>query len=306
MAALMVSASAMGGAHAADELTDPSRTTGNAAIWGQLVVPSGWEQAGPFFRNDCDTIGGGGGFVDFCDEDFGFGADARIHHSFGNGYAIQLEGLFDYHRELDLADATDDEHTHHVMLGGHVIKRKGDMAFGAFAGISGTGHLDQVDQSTHGFIGAEGAYFMGYNTFFGQIGFTGSLGGDDEVDNLIFGRVGARHFFTENALVEGWVGGGFTDDAEDGTSEELNWLQIGANFERKLDDKPFSVFVGYQGDYVEAADFAVSGDESVFVSTFKLGLRMTWGDSLKYENLNGARTFDLMNQRAPLSYSDEL
>ena len=293
-------------ANAADRLEErmaPNPMTGNLSVWGAAVIPSGYNDQ---FGDECTN---GGGPNHFCEADFGFGGDLRAHYDMGNGNAFQFEALLDYHRELDSTDSSDDEHAFHAAAVGHLIRRTGQMAYGAFVGVSGTGHLDQDDRSVHGLIGLEAAMIRGDKTFFGQVGYAGALSGDDEVDDLFFGRAGVRHFFDPNRRLEGSIAGGFSDTAEKGDLEDLRWLQVAANYEQKFEDSPYSWFVGYQGDYVDVPDapFA-SGDSSVFVHTILAGFRITLGetDTLQQQDNYGARTFDLTNLRAPLSYPDEL
>ena len=293
-----------GAANAADEIEArmaPNQMSGNISVWGAGVIPSGYSNE---FEPACTDFGPS----QFCEGDFGFGSDARVYYEFDNGYGFQLESLFDYHLELDDNDSSDDEHAVHAAVAGHLIRRSGNMAYGAFLGLSGTGHLDQDERSVHGIAGLEAAMMQGNNTFFGQIGYAGAIAGEDQVENLIFGRAGARHFFSPNQRLEGSIAAGFSSEAESGDSEELTWVQFAANYEQKFDDNPFSWFVGYQGDYLDVPDPFASGDESVWVHTVLAGFRMTFGatDTLQQQDNYGARTFDLTNLRAPLSYPDEL
>ena len=294
---------AVGVANAADDIEArmaPNPMSGNISVWGAGVIPTGYDQQA---NQECD------GFFpsNFCEGDFGFGSDARVYYEFDNGYGFQLESLFDYHLELDDNDSDDDEHSFHAAVAGHLIRRSGAMAYGAFFGLSGTGHLDQRDRSVHGIAGLEAAMMRGNNTFFGQVGYAGAIAGDDQVDHLLFGRAGARHFFDPNKRLEGSVAGGFTNTAEKGDPENLTWVQVAANYEQKFDDNPFSWFVGYQGDYLDVHQ-GFCCDESVWVHTILAGFRMTFGatDTLQMQDNYGARTFDLTNLRAPLSYPDEL
>ena len=298
---------------AAPEYVEPAPermnpVTGNVAIWGMYVTPSSYD------HEDGDTCDDGD-YSNFCEGDFGFGGDARAHYDFGNMHGLQLELLADYHRELDDDDDTDDEHASYFAAGGHWIYRPSNYALGGFAGVSGTGHLDQEESNVHGFIGGEAAVFMDNTTLFGQIGYNHVLGDDydDAVKNLVFGRIGARYFFAPNSRLEGTLAYGVSDRAEvdhDASSddrEDLDWFQVAANYEHKFENNPFSIFTGYQGDYVKVAE--ADGDcctESAWVHTFKVGVRMSFGGTLRDDDRYGARTFDFTNLRAPLSYADEL
>lgn len=303
-----------------------ARISGNVAIWGQIVSPSGYSASGyeeELFGFDlyegtrtCDSYTGnfwGGPASNFCQGDWGFGGDARAHYDFGTGHAIQLEMMFDYHRELDSEeDDEDDAHSIHGAAGGHLIFRQATTAFGLFAGLAGTAHLDDDDRSAHAFGGGEAAAFMNNSTLFGQLGYATAIAGDDGVGNLIFGRVGARHFFTPNTRLEGSLAYGYSSDAEIGDGETMNWLQLAANIEHQLDQHPISFFAGYQGDHLRVRSawddgFWVGNEEqSTWVHTLKAGVRLSFGGTLQHEDRYGARTFDFTNLRAPLSYADDL
>ncbi|WP_421851527.1 hypothetical protein [Oricola sp.] len=294
-------------ANAADRLDErmaPNAVSGNISVWGAGVIPSGYQNED---EDTCDPTDDG--IDEFCESDFGFGSDARVHYDFGNGYAVQLETLLDYHLELD-DDGDDERHAIHGAVAGHLIHRSGEIALGAFAGLTGTAHLDDDDRSVHGLIGAEAAMFSGANTFFGQVGLATPITREDAVDNLFFGRAGMRHFLSPNRRLEGAVAVGYSDDSDPGLdeTEDLLWWQFTANYEQKFDDNPFSWFVGYQGDYLDNDLPEIDADESVWVHTVLAGFRMTFGetDTLQQQDNYGARTFDLTNLRAPLSYPDEL
>ncbi len=281
------------------------RFSGNVAIWGQYVSPSGWGRSGVFEDDDFSASCGDGMF---CGDAWGMGSDARAHYSFGNGHALQFENLIDYHGNLRDDETRPDEGTLHAALGGHYIYRSGDLALGAFVGASVTSHIDDEERSVHGFGGGEAAYFIGNATLFGQLGYAGRLAGDDYVDDLWFGRLGARYFFAPGSRLEGSVAYGISDHAQFTTDPDergdLDWLQLAVNYEQQIGASPISGFVGYQGDYVEVTTGLVQ--EEVWAHTFKVGLRMSFGGSLQEEDRSGARTFDFTNLRAPLSYSDEL
>ena len=308
-----------GGALADDELAKrmaPNGTSANVSVWGGGVIPTGFHHAAydgryPMPAETCN--------MDreyylsaLCAGTFGFGSDARFHHAFDNGYAVQLESLFDYHGELDSDEENPEEFSLYGAAAGHLIRHTGAAAVGVFAGVSATAMLDQEERAVHVMVGAEAASFQGANTFFGQAGYVGAVAGEDQVNDLVFARAGVRHFRNPNTRLETAFAGGYTATGErTSRGEELIWLQATANFEKKFDDNPFSVYIGYQGDYVatpERYPHEYERDRRVFVSTAKIGLRMSIGgdDTLQGQDNNGARTFDLTNLRAPLSYPDQM
>ena len=280
--------------------------SGNVAIWGQYVKPDDYGERyeadeGSYDYYLCDDS------ANFCDDSGGIGGDARIHFALGNGQAIQLEALGDWHRVFDRDDSGEDATL--ATAGGHWIYRTGAMAFGAFGGLTYADHISESanSYSAQAFGGVEAAAFLGNATLFGQLGYGSGFEGQDYVEDITFGRLGARYFVTENDRLEGWVGYGYSDKAEEGDDAELEWFQLAANYERQISTTPLSAFVGYQGDYVKRQETGGWDDsERTWAHTFKVGARWSFGGSLQHEDREGARTFDFMNLRAPLAYADDL
>lgn len=301
---------ACGSASAADLVAEASpqrygSVSGNLAVWGQIVSPKGyleqWDD-GDIDHYDCNSDAG-----NFCDSSGGLGGDARLHIALGNAHAVQLEALGDWHEVFDNDD--EDEHALLFTAGGHWIYRTEAMAFGAFGGASFARHLSESSDSrtAMAFGGGEVAAFFGNTTLFGQLGYGSGLAGEDYVESIAFGRAGARYFFTENDRIEGWVGYGHSGKAEQDDDAKLDWFQLAANYERQLSSLPLSGFVGYQGDYLKRQEMEGWDDyERTWAHTFKVGARWSFGGSLQHEDREGARTFDFMNLRAPLSYADDL
>ena len=249
--------------------------SGNVAVWGQYVSPDGFreqEDDGGIYRSGCEDSG------NFCDESGGMGGDARIHFAHGDGYALQAEALGDWHKVFDKDDSG--ENAAFAAAGGHWIYRTGGMALGTFGGLGYADHLSESGDShgTHAFGGAQIAAFVGNATVFGQLGYSQGLGGEDYVENMTFGRIGARYFVTENDRLEGWVGYGHSDKPEEGDDAKLDWVQLAANYERQISATPLSAFVGYQGDYVKRQDME-GGDEHerTWAHTVKVGARWSFG-----------------------------
>lgn len=309
--ALLASASSW--AMAADPFVEPaperySAVSGNVAIWGQYVRGSDYRDQFDLGGGDYDyDYCGDPGIENFCGGAVGVGSDARIHFALGSGHAVQLEALLDWHQIID-DDDVDDEDALFVAGGGHWIYRTGAMAFGAFGGASHTRHFsEEYSYGTHAFGGGEMAAFLNNATLFGQLGYASSLDGIDEVEDLVFGRAGARYFFTENDRIEGWAGYGYSNSAESDDDAEMDWVQLAVNYEHQLSTMPLSLFAGYQGDYVDRQEGGPFDDaERTWMHTFKVGVRLAFGGTLLHEDREGARTFDFMNLRAPLSYTDDL
>src|SRR5262249_52266131 len=154
--------------------------SGNVAVWGQYVRGSDYRDQ---FDNGDGTYDysycGEPGVSNFCGGAGGIGADARVHFALGNGQAVQLESLLDWH---DVIDDEETEEATFVAGGGHWIYRTGAMALGAFGGASYTRHFSEVtSEGTHLFGGGEVAAFLNNTTLFGQLGYATAVDGVDEV-----------------------------------------------------------------------------------------------------------------------------
>ena len=272
-------------------------TTGNLAVWFQGVFGS------------YDREGG----VDESDNEFdnlaaGFGAHSRVHHDYGGGQGFQLEAIGDFHLSMASDDDDDDDDDAGAAwgaVGGHWISRNDSSAHGVFAGLSGVAHHTDVESAVHAFGGVEKAWFMANRMWFGQLGGAVVVDGEDALGSLVYGRVGHKHFISPDSSLEltGLLGYAPDYDTDCCGDDTALWLQFTAEYEHQWGHGPYSWFVGYQGDYVDARE---DTDETVFVSTVKGGLRMTFGGNLYEETHYGSQTFGFANMRAPMSYAGEL
>lgn len=289
--------------------------TGNVALWGTAAIPTnfrneGWEPDDPCdFPEDDDA--------DFCKGALGFGGDARMHYRFSDAHGVQLELLVDYLSSTSTdEDSSDPRHPLlHAAGGLHLISRSSPShPWGAFGGLAATKQLVDDETPLHFFGGLEGAIINGAQTYFGQVGGVTLLGGDgggDSIDalrNMVFGRLGVRHFFTPNSRLEGSIAGGYApvyDHSDDTSTNAASWVQVAAEYEQKHETSPFSWFVGYQGDFVSTSEEDCC-DESVMFHAAKIGVRMSIGPTLQYENDHGARTFTFPNLAVPIGVAAEL
>jgi hypothetical protein len=255
-----------------------------------------------------------GGDLDFQDNAFGFGAEARGIHDFSPGHALQLEALALGHTGTKSDVSSEDKSgALHIAAGAHWINRTGWGAWGIFGGATHTKHAEDNSTSMAGFLGAEAAWFANNTTWYAQGG--GLLGfheSDDAAEPWgegLFARVGARHFFTEYTKLEGSLAGGLGKTHNPGDDKDpLYWVQLAAEWEHQMMGGPFSFFLAYQGDYVRVNE-ADGGccDESVFMHTAKVGVRMVVGQPTIFaQDRQGANTFSFVNMSAPFMYADEL
>ena len=303
---------AVSGAHAADAVVPPeyfapapvSQTSGNVGLWLGGFFPSN------YFDEDC------------CNDSFevpayGFGGDARGIHEFSPGNALQLEFRGLGHTDMKAGTGSGDDKVGSMFLmgGAHWINRTPNGAWGIFGGITHEIHAEEEGEGSGvAFLGAEVARHIANTTIYGQVGGLTRIFQYDDGSEVwargVFGRVGARHFFTENRKLEGSLaaGGGVTIDADTPSDKDpLFWFQAAAEFEQKSMNGPFSWFIGYQGDYVAVDEPGGGFKESVWVHTAKIGVRMVIGQpTLLAQDHLGVGTFTFVPIEAPLMYGDEL
>lgn len=266
-------------------------------LWGGAFLPH--------YDDDC---------CDFKTNAFGFGGEARGIYEFSPGRALQLEILAVAHTGTsDQGSTSDKSGAMHVAAGGHLIHRDDRRAWGLFGGLTGEKFVEEPESGMSAFVGAEYAHFMDATTLYiqggGLLGLWAGGGGAEPWAQGVFGRVGARHFFTPNSKLEASIAGGvghtvdvdFSDD-----KDPLAWFQGALEYEHKISDGPLSLFAGYKGDYVRVEEPGCCA-ESVWVHAVKLGVRMSLGqDTLLAQDRSGAATFTFVDLSAPLMYADEL
>ena len=269
------------------------------SLWLGGFFPSGYKREG------------GGGSSDFKDNAFGFGGDARGVYNFDNpGWALQFELMGLGHGSTRTDNNEKDKMAAHLATGIHVINRRDGWAWGGFGALTHSSHVEDEEDSQHAVLGLEAAGFFGDSTIFGQIGGIWSIGkttgGTEAIDDFLFGRLGARHFFTPNTKLEGSIAGGAGKET-DSSPDDSRWFQFAAEIEHKFDSNPFSIFAAYGGDWVKSKESSGCCDEEVWVHSLRIGGRISVGaPTLREQELYGAETFKFGPWAAPFMYHDEL
>jgi hypothetical protein len=279
------------------------QTSGNIGLWlGAFYPRQYWDEDG--------------GNFDFKTNAFGFGGEARGIHEFAPGTAIQLELMGAGHTRTDDDGCCGDKTgALHIAAGGHWIHRNPAWAWGLFAGATHEKFAEEQEGGINAFFGGEAAHFAPRHTWYAQLGgITNITNWDNDAEpwhSGIFGRVGFRFFHTDYTKLEVSLAAGSGDtinDNDNGDKDPLKWFQAALEYEHMPMGSPFSLFAGYQADYVRV-DEGDGGccDESVWVHVFKVGVRMAINQpSLRAQDLRGAGTFTFPNLFAPLVYADEL
>lgn len=152
---------------------------------------------------------------------------------------------------------------------GHLNKTfEGGLA-GGFVGVS------KSDDVTLWAVGAEAQFNVTpKTTLYGQVGY----GQSDDLDDVDFwaGRAELRYFVTDNFKIAG--NAGFTK--ADATGGDLDMWNVGADAEYQFAGTPWSVIGAYEHGELDDADLKSD--------TFKVGLRYTFGGTLRDRDQAGA------------------
>ncbi len=166
-----------------------------------------------------------------------------------------------------ISDAEDSQTTFGVT--GHLNTKAGSGLVGGFAGV------ETSDDVTFWGLGVEGQVALApTTTLYGQAGY----GTSDDLGDADFWAVRGevRHFVTDNFRLQGSLGYNRID-VRGGDADAWN---AGVEAEYQFKDTPFSVVAGY--DHFDVNDFDINAD------TFRVGVRYTFGGTLKDRNDSGA------------------
>lgn len=206
-----------------------------------------------------------------------------------NGFALEgaASGEYDFNSTLgfqgDLVVRSQD----YSIDGYSINERDADVALhgfyrlqnqfllGAFAqyGLNTFNHGDFGDYAyNHYMAGAEGQYFIGDFTLYGQVG--AQQLGDGAYDSTgIFGTLEARYFLTPNFKIEGHIGGENATNSHY-TYETVSALRAGIGAEYKFEDNPFSIFAKYDFAQFKQTDHP---DYSVTDNRILVGVKFNFG-----------------------------
>lgn len=152
---------------------------------------------------------------------------------------------------------------------GHLNTDLGGALVGGFAGV------DISDDVTFWGLGVEAQANLAPSTLvYGQFGY----GASEDFDDADFwaGRAEVRHFFADNIKLQGSAG--FLS-AETDAGDFDGW-NAGVEAEYQFTGTPFSVLAAY--DHLDSDDLGVDGD------TFRVGVRYTFGGSIRERDQAGA------------------
>lgn len=167
-------------------------------------------------------------------------------------------------------------------LAGHVSWRKDGVLVGTFASV---GVDEDWWDETVATGGVEGQVTMDNVQLYGQLGYTASVGGDDDI-SAWFVHGEARYFVTPNLQLTGSVGVLHQEYHDGDPLEGVNW---GASAEYRFDDSPISIFASYVGNY-ETED---QEDEKWATHALLVGAKFSFGsESLQDAAVNGATLRD--------------
>jgi hypothetical protein len=152
---------------------------------------------------------------------------------------------------------------------GHLNKKLNNGLVGGFVGLSTT------DDVTLWALGAEAQFTVAPSTdLYGQVGY----GQSDDLDDVDFwaARGEVRHFFSDNFKVQGALG--YTK--ADANGGDLDMWNVGADAEYQFAGTPWSVTGGYEHGEID--------DANLESDTFRIGVRYTFGGTLRDRSASGA------------------
>jgi opacity protein-like surface antigen len=151
---------------------------------------------------------------------------------------------------------------------GHINTKVGNGLIGGFAGV------ETADDITVWGVGVEGqANINGKTSLYGQAGY-GNV--DDAFDADIWAVRGeVRYFVADNFRLKGQVGYATVD-----AGSNIDTWNAGVEAEYQFAETPFSVWAGY--DHADSDDIDTNSD------TLRIGVRYTFGGSLKDRDQSGA------------------
>jgi opacity protein-like surface antigen len=192
-------------------------------------------------------------------ESDGFEIEGSTAFTTGNGLGVAVDGAF--------GDAEDADSVWTAT--GHLNTNLGGARVGGFAGFVTS------DGDTLWGVGAEGQADLAPNTvLYGQLGY----GKADDLDLDAWAvRAELRQYVTENFKLAGAVG---YITADQDLAGDLDAWTFGADAEYQFAGTPFSVFGGYER--LEFDDVDADAD------TFRIGVRYTFGGSLRARDAAGA------------------
>jgi hypothetical protein len=174
--------------------------------------------------------------------------------------------------------------------GAHLaVREPEEYAVGVF-GLAGSANGGEDENALIGLAGLEGQYYLDALTLYGQVGMLHSDDEDegDSISDAWLTRGVVRYFLDDDTMaqVETTYGQGKGGDAGDLVA--LSWA---AQYARRVEDRPYAWFLGYNGNHVNA-DSSI-GDDKVTEHTFMVGLKMVFGAATLLENDRRGATFDM-------------
>ena len=199
--------------------------------------------------------------------------DADVAGLDANGDVYQVEGAVRFDlgslgAQLDGAVTNYDGDDTSVGATGHINTKVGGGLIGGFAGV------ETSDDVTVWGVGVEGqANINGKASLYAQAGY-GNV--DDAFDADIWAVRGEfRYFVADNVRLKGVVGYSTVD-----VGPNIDTWNAGVEAEYQFAETPFSVWAGY--DHADSDDLDSNAD------TFRIGVRYTFGGTLKDRDQSGA------------------
>lgn len=246
-----------------------------------MVEPAPVEAPAPAISGDV-SFWVGGIYLDDIGEDAtydgsNFGGAGRISVPVGSDLALQFDA------SAEKLNGVDDNPYSVWDIAGHLSWRQNGNLLGGFVSY-GQDH-DWWDESV-ATVGVEGIATMDNLQFYGQVGYTATVDGDDDI-KAVYGRGEVRYFLTPNFQLTGSLG--LLHQEYDGGADTIEGVNWGAALEYRFDDSPLSLFVSYVGNHEQETD----EDEEWATHALMVGAKFSFGsESLQDAATNGATLRD--------------
>lgn len=235
------------------------------------------------------------------DTAFVFGGDAHVNAWLSDSMSVQLDVLGEATTGIEwrangyCPTCSMDGRTGGI-FGAHISSRDPKShLFGLFGGFSGQSNLDYDGTMTHVILGAEGQYYEGPFTIYGQVGYIPLMSDSDEYEpeGIWFLRGVGRYFCNPNDKLQLDLSYGGSDiSGYDGA--EVHYWNAGLSWQHRYDNSPFSTTIAYNGMWADS-DLVGEPDNSADEQQVTVAFNIHFGDTTLQQADREGATLDMPN-----------
>jgi hypothetical protein len=244
-----------------------------------------------FSDNDYYADGDGTSFV--------FGGDAHINAWLDDMLSVQLDVQAEGTGELDQGGPSSYQWDGRSggIFGAHLSWRDPDShLIGVFGGFSSQSNLDWDGTMAHVVLGAEGQYYDGPFTFYGQVGYLPLMSDSNEYEptGIWFLRGVVRYFCNPNDRIQLDVSYGDSNDVHGYPGASYDYWNAGLSWQHRYENSPFSTTIAYSGMWGDS-DLPGTSGNSVSENIVSVGFAIHFGDSTLQQSDREGATLDMPN-----------